>query len=98
MARIRLLSVAEAASELNASDAYVRRLLLNERLYGIKIGNIWAIYPDDLEAFKRMRRPPGRPPKLEVISANRASIVRIAGERRRAGTDRYLRKRRQNRS
>lgn len=72
----------------------MRRLLLNERLYGVKLGNIWVIYPDDLEAFKRARRPPGRPPKLEVMLADRASIVRIAGERKRAGTNRYLRKRR----
>jgi len=43
----------------------VRRLLLRERLYGTKIGSVWAIYPDDLEAFSRTRRPPGRPRKLE---------------------------------
>jgi hypothetical protein len=41
----------------------VRRLLLNPRLYGIKVGPVWAILPDDPEEFKRMRRGPGRPPK-----------------------------------
>lgn len=90
--------MAEAAAELHASDAYVRRLLLGQRLYGIKLGNIWAIYPDDLEAFKRTRRPPGRPPKVAARSADRASIVRIAGERKRAGTRRFLRKDRKGRS
>lgn len=63
MARPRLLSVPEAAAELKASDAYVRRLLLKRRLFGIKVGPVWAIFLDDLEQFKRMRRRPGRPPK-----------------------------------
>jgi len=47
---------------LNASEAYVRRLLAAERLAGIKVGFVWAIFPADVEAFKRRRRPPGRPP------------------------------------
>jgi len=59
--RPRLLSVAEAAAELDASEAYVRRLLLRQRLYGIKVGFVWAIFPEDLAAFKRTRRRPGRP-------------------------------------
>ncbi|HMJ38136.1 MAG TPA: helix-turn-helix domain-containing protein [Verrucomicrobiae bacterium] len=63
MERPRLLSVAEAAAELNASEAYVRRLLASQRLYGTKVGFVWALYPDDVEAFKQMRRPPGRPRK-----------------------------------
>jgi len=85
--------VAEAAAELNASEAYVRRLLLRQRLYGTKLGFVWAIYPDDLEAFKRMRRPPGRPRKA-IASGNKASLAHIAGERVRAGTGRLLRQRR----
>ena len=91
--RPRLLSVAEAAAELNASEAYVRRLLLRQRLYGTKIGFVWAIYPDDLEAFNRTRRPPGRPRKLQDQVSERASVARIAGERTRAGTNRLLRQR-----
>jgi hypothetical protein len=70
IARPRLLSVSEAATELNASEAYVRRLLLRQRLYGIKVGPVWAIFPDDLEAFKRMRRGPGRPRKIHRILAH----------------------------
>jgi excisionase family DNA binding protein len=84
--------VAEAAAELGASEAYVRRLLLRERLYGTKLGSVWVIYPDDLEAFKRLRRPPGRPRKA-IASANKASIARIASERVNAGTGRLLRQR-----
>jgi len=91
-----LLSVAEAAAELNASEAYVRRMLLRQRLYGIKVGIVWAILPDDLEAFRRTRRPPGRPRKLvvsAVVSAiDQASAIRVVRERKRAGTNRLLRR------
>jgi hypothetical protein len=87
-----LLSVAEAASELSASEAYVRRLLLRQRLYGIKVGIVWAILPDDLEAFKRTRRPPGRPRKLAVSAVDQASATRVVRERKRAGANRLLRK------
>ena len=89
-----MLSVAEAAAELEASEAYVRRLLLRQRLYGIKVGIVWAILPDDLEAFRRTRRPPGRPRKLAISAVDMASTTRIARERKRAGTNRFLRKRR----
>jgi len=93
MERPRLLSVAEAAYELNASEAYVRRLLLRQRLYGIKVGTVWAIFPDDLLAFSRTRRRPGRPPKRVDSAQGEASAARVATERRQAGTNRLLRKR-----
>ena len=93
MDRPSLLSVADAAAELNASEAYVRRLLLRHRLYGIKVGPVWAIFPNDLEAFKRMRRPPGRPRKVQGSAIDLASAARAARERIRARTDRLLRKR-----
>ena len=89
------MSVAEAATELDASEAYVRRLLMRQRLYGIKVGVVWAILPDDLEAFKRTRRPPGRPRKLSVSAADAASTTHIVRERRRAQTGEFLRKPRQ---
>jgi excisionase family DNA binding protein len=91
--RPRLLSVAEAAAELGASEAYVRRLLLRGRLYGIKVGIVWAILLDDLEAFRRTRRPPGRPRKRVLSDVDQASATRIARERKRAGTKQLLRKR-----
>lgn len=71
----------------------MRRLLLRNRLYGIKVGPVWAIFPNDLEAFKRMRRPPGRPRRVERSALAPASAARTARERIRAGTDRLLRKR-----
>jgi hypothetical protein len=40
-------------------------------MYGTKIGFVWAIYPDDLEAFKRMRRRPGRPRKQAMPLAGK---------------------------
>ena len=71
----------------------MRRLLLRNRLYGIKVGPVWAIFPNDLEAFRRTRRPPGRPRKVERSALDRAAAARTARERIRAGTDRLLRKR-----
>jgi hypothetical protein len=93
IARPRLLSVADAATELNSSEAYVRRLLIRQRLYGIKVGTVWAIFPDDLEAFSRGRRPPGRPRKLEASASDRVTAARQASDRKRAGTKSLLRKR-----
>jgi len=88
--RPRLLSVAEAAAELNSSEAYVRRLLLRQRLYGIKVGTVWAIFPNDLQAFSRTRRPPGRPRKSADGALDNASAGRIVSERKHAGTNRLL--------
>jgi hypothetical protein len=48
---------------LDASEAYVRRLLAARRLAGTKVGIVWAIFAVDVETFKRSRRPPGRPRK-----------------------------------
>jgi hypothetical protein len=70
----------------------VRRLLLRQRLYGIKVGVVWAIFPNDLEAFRRTRRAPGRPRKVLVSGAEKASTKRMARERTSAGTGRLLRK------
>jgi hypothetical protein len=36
-------------------------LLISQRLYGIKVGSVWAVYEEDLETFRRLRRPRGRP-------------------------------------
>jgi excisionase family DNA binding protein len=82
MERPQLLSVAEAAAELHASDAYVRRLLIRERLYGVKVGQVWAIYKEDLENFKRLRRPPGRPAKTTARPVEELAINRRMREDR----------------
>src|SRR5690348_14584686 len=98
MQRSRLLSVPEAAAELRASDAYVRRLLISQRLYGIKVGPVWAIYREDLEMFRRWRRRPGRPPKSsERPPEERERRLRITSERAAVGSDALLRRPRRSR-
>ena len=83
---------------LQSSEAYVRRLLISRRLYGVKVGPVWAIHPEDLESFRRLRRPPGRPPKtVESLSEEAVMRVRINSERAFAGTDSSLRKPGRNR-
>ena len=77
---------------LKTSDAYVRRLLLRERLFGVKVGQVWAIYKEDLENFQRLRRPPGRPRKVVDPGAQDGEIRRIDAERSHARTGRFLRK------
>lgn len=78
---------------LGASEAYVRRLLVSERLYGIKIGPVWGIYAEDLENFQRMRRPPGRPRKTpDRPEGEQDARSRIEKERASAHTAGSLRR------
>jgi hypothetical protein len=58
---------------------------MRQRLYGIKVGVVWAIFPNDLEAFKRIRRPPGRPRKPGLASSDQAAATTTANERQFAG-------------
>lgn len=83
-----MFSVAEAAAELKASKAYIRRMLARQRLYGIKLGSVWAIFPDDVEAFKRTRRPAGRPRKLPAMPPDGA--LDFTTEREDAATGQLL--------
>jgi hypothetical protein len=66
-------------------------MLARQRLYGTKVGTVWAIFPDDVEAFKRTRRPAGRPRKLPAIVPDLG--LDVAEERTQARTYRMLRKR-----
>jgi hypothetical protein len=73
---------------LRASPAYVRRLLSSRRLFGIKVGPVWGVYPEDLESFIRGRRPPGRPRKASLRPLGEDDTRdRITRERASAGTD-----------
>jgi excisionase family DNA binding protein len=92
MDRSRPLSVPEVATALQASAAYVRRLLIRGQLFGTKVGPVWAVYPEDLEAFLRLRRPPGRPRKAVRSVRELETRLRIDQERNAAGTDGMLRK------
>jgi hypothetical protein len=88
MNRPILLSVAQAAIELQSSEAYVRRLLLRQQLYGVKVGPVWAIAKDDLDSFKRVRRPPGRPRKEQDPSPDEVRMrSRMTAERVSARSD-----------
>ncbi len=86
MIRPRPLSVAEVAAALQVSDAYVRRLLISQRLYGIKVGSVWVVYEEDLETFRRLRRPRGRPRKVTAPEEPDIAI-RITSEQAPAGAN-----------
>jgi hypothetical protein len=76
---------------MHASPAYVRRLLASRRLFGIKVGPVWGVYPEDVETFLRGRRPPGRPRKTDARPLGEADTRhRITEERAAAGTDEAL--------
>ncbi len=77
---------------LRSSEAYVRRLLLSRRLYGVKGGPVWAIHPEDLESFMRLRRPPGRPKTSESAGEEAEMRAHINTERASAGTGGSLRR------
>jgi hypothetical protein len=80
--------VAEVAVALDASPSYVRRLLATQRLFGIKVGPVWGVYPDDLASFQQVRRPPGRPRQsAEQLIEEQDIRLRIDAERSIAGTD-----------
>lgn len=58
-----LLTVSQAATELNLSTGRVRQLLLDENsgLTGFKIGHGWMIDRADLDEFRKLDRKPGNP-------------------------------------
>jgi len=63
---------------------------MRQRLFGVKVGVVWAIFPNDLEAFKRTRRPPGRPRNVAPARSDQPTARRMAKDRKRAGTGRLL--------
>jgi hypothetical protein len=66
-------------------------LLITQRLFGIKVGPVWVIYPEDLESFSRLRRPRGRPRKGQPRPGGEAERRdRIDNERTSVGTDEAL--------
>ena len=60
---MELVGVTLAADELNLSPNRVRQLIKLGRLPAHRIGREFAITREDLEAFKLIDRPVGRPPK-----------------------------------
>lgn len=58
-----IMSVQEAAEELDIGDVRVRQLIYKGDLPAKQIGWQWVILRPDLDAYKKRRRPPGRPRK-----------------------------------
>lgn len=65
------MTVAEVAKALDLSEGRVRVLCQQGRL-GQRVAGVWLITAAELDAFKRTRRGPGRPPsdKAEHPPAN----------------------------
>lgn len=63
-------TVSTAATHTGLSVSLIRRYCRDGRLPATKVGEIWIIQKDDLDAFMEQERPsPGRPPK-DQASAN----------------------------
>jgi excisionase family DNA binding protein len=60
---MELVGVTVAAEELGLSPNRVRQLIKMDRLPAQRIGREYAITRADLEAFKQLDRPVGRPRK-----------------------------------
>jgi hypothetical protein len=54
------LTVEEAARELDVEPAWVRGLVGEGKITGIKRGGIWFFDPTEIERYKSIRRKPGR--------------------------------------
>lgn len=61
MEREEEVVLSEAARELGLSHVSVWRHVDSGKLKARKVGPIWLIKRADLEAFKQLRRPIGRP-------------------------------------
>ena len=62
-----LLTVKQAAKELDISATQVRRLIHDDRFEGaVLLGHTWIIPRKSVEEYKRTRRDPGRPPKPSI--------------------------------
>lgn len=59
---VEVLSVPQAANELKLHPNTVRQLIENGRLPAHRVGREWAILRPNLDWFKTLDRPPGRPP------------------------------------
>jgi excisionase family DNA binding protein len=57
----RLLSVAEAAKEMNVSERFVRRLVFERRLEVVKLGRLVRIPSSALEEFMEAGRREANP-------------------------------------
>lgn len=47
----KLLSVHDVATQLKVTPQYVRKLITEEKLNGVRVGSRWVVAPDDLQKF-----------------------------------------------
>jgi excisionase family DNA binding protein len=57
----KLISVTEAAQISNLTTRYIRRLIKEERIWGVKIGRNWLTTEKAIRDFLQTDRRPGRP-------------------------------------
>jgi excisionase family DNA binding protein len=80
-----ILTVPEVATTLNVTQEYVRRLLRNKRLTGFKLGDVWRVKSEDLDAFisKKIKTTRG------TVVSTRAGGAAGAGasDKKATGTD-----------
>lgn len=68
------LTVEEAAAAANVSEKTILRALRGEtepRLVGSKVGTVWRIFPEDLEAWLIAQRPAAPAHKAARRTSNR---------------------------
>ncbi len=82
--RSRLLTVSEAADELNVTERFIRKLIANGDLDALKVGiRIVRVRRSDLQALLRPARPSGRPAR-EGAEGLRCS-ARLASDQKARG-------------
>jgi len=52
----KFISTADAARMFNVSQAYIRRLVAERKINGIKIGNTWIILKSEIEKYDIKRK------------------------------------------
>lgn len=73
----RLLEVSHVAHRLSVSPRYVWRLIQDQQLTAIRLGNRWRVDPVDLQAFIDRQR-------VERVSATSSRTVVVGSPRRSA--------------
>ncbi|MDO4842600.1 MAG: helix-turn-helix domain-containing protein [Phoenicibacter congonensis] len=59
-----MLSVSEAAKELNVSASRVRKMISDGVIKAEKVGNTWSISESEIATRLAIKQKPGRPKKL----------------------------------
>jgi hypothetical protein len=58
-----LLTLVQAGAELGISPSRLRRMSIDKLFPADKYGDLWLVSRRNLEAFRALERPRGRPPK-----------------------------------